>query len=676
MWRRLFHVVALGVLWVDGRPAFADALHGDLLVSSGSNGAVLLYDGATGSFKETFASGAGLQSPQGLAFGADGNLYVANQGAHQVLRFDGNTGSFIDIFVPTQSGGLLSPHDLTFGPDGNLYVAGSQGDVRRYNGTTGAFIDIFTSGAYMPLSHGLVFGLDGNLYVSNMLEDVVLRYDGVTGAFIDVFASGGSLSEPIALTFGLEGDLFLTSAHDVFRYDGATGDFIDVFATGAESGSTLAHSLIFGPGDDPYLTFWSDHTVQRFDGATGDYIGPFVPSGSGGLDTPRYLVFVPQRVTIETVTVGNPGNTGEPSGEGAGGFGATRICGAVDYVYSVGKFEVTAGQYTQFLNAVAATDTYGLYDPAMADPTEWTFGCSIQRSGSSGSYSYSVAPDWADRPVNWVSWGDAARFANWLHNGQPTGSQDLTTTEDGSYYLNGAIGIAQLMAVVRQPDATWVIPSEDEWYKAAYHKNEGVTGHYWDYPTQSDTPPTAEAPPGADMANGSANYRFDYPNGFVDPTYHRTEVGAYDAMPSHSAYGTYDQAGNVAEWSEAVIEPDRNRGVRGGSFISISTYAMHAADRLSGRLPTDEDEDYDLGFRVADVTPTGACCTSQGCELLTEAQCAELDTAKYNGDGTVCEDVCPAGIPAVSEWGLVAMTLLVLTAGTLVLTKRRAASAA
>ena len=39
-----------------------------------------------------------------------------------------------------------------------------------------------------------------------------------------------------------------------------------------------------------------------------------------------------------------------------------RICGSVGYNYNIGKYEVTAGQYTEFLNAVARTDTYGLYN--------------------------------------------------------------------------------------------------------------------------------------------------------------------------------------------------------------------------------------------------------------------------------------------------------------------------
>ena len=72
-------------------------------------------------------------------------------------------------------------------------------------------------------------------------------------------------------------------------------------------------------------------------------------------------------VTIDTVSVGDPGNVGEGSGESYGGYGPNRICGAVDYAYRIGKYEVTAGQYTEFLNAAARTDPYGLYTPAMAD---------------------------------------------------------------------------------------------------------------------------------------------------------------------------------------------------------------------------------------------------------------------------------------------------------------------
>jgi len=290
---------------------------------------------------------------------------------------------------------------------------------------------------------------------------------------------------------------------------------------------------------------------------------------------------------IETVIVGNPGNTGETQSEG--------VFGAVDYVFAIGVYEVTAGQYTEFLNAVAATDPEGLYHTRMdydADPSRG--GCNIRRHGSPGSYTYTVAPDWANRPVNYVSWADAARFANWLHNGQPTGAQDLTTTEDGSYFLNGVgeFNDTLLEDVVREPDATWVIPSEDEWYKAAYHKNDGVTGNYWNLPISADgglSNQLVDPDPGNNATYSNQNYTIGAP-------YYRTEAGAHEN--SASPYGTFDQGGNVMEFTEAVPESDIRR-IRGGSwfwgaselFSNTVDDVMHSSDQFN-----------DLGFRVVSLS--------------------------------------------------------------------------
>lgn len=292
-------------------------------------------------------------------------------------------------------------------------------------------------------------------------------------------------------------------------------------------------------------------------------------------------------LTMETVPVENAGNTGEATGVSVGGVGPDRISGAVGYNFRMGKYEVTAGQYAEFLNAVAASDTYNLWNSEMG----FAFGCRITRSGTDGSYVYSVTSTYADGPVNYVSWGDAARFCNWLHNGRPTGAQGLSTTEDGSYYLNGAVSEADLSSVVREDDATWVIPTEDEWYKAAYHKNDGVTGNYFDYPTSSDTTPS-NVLTNPDPGNNACFYDSGYT---LTAKPYTTEAGAF--ANSASPYGTFDQGGNVREWTEEIPSGGNRRMLRGGAF-HVDAADMAAAYRYN---VTPTAEQYPAGFRVANV---------------------------------------------------------------------------
>ncbi len=298
-------------------------------------------------------------------------------------------------------------------------------------------------------------------------------------------------------------------------------------------------------------------------------------------------------VSIELVPVGNPGNENDP---GTG-------YGSVAEPYMIGKYEVTAEQYTEFLNAVAVTDMYGLYDTNMWSSDS---GCKIEQDGSSGSYSYSVDGDRASRPVNYVSWGDAARFANWLHNGQPaTGVQNLQTTEDGAYFLNGTNDNTALMAITRESDATWFIPTENEWYKAAYHKNDGVIANYWDFPTQADEPNVPsniliDPDPG-----NSANFARD--SYTVGPPYWTTEVGEFEN--SASAYGTFDQGGNLWEWNETAVN-DSARGIRGG-FYDHDFGGLRAS---SSRHYRQAHSSGNVGLRMASV-PEPGCITLFVCGL-------------------------------------------------------------
>jgi formylglycine-generating enzyme required for sulfatase activity len=280
---------------------------------------------------------------------------------------------------------------------------------------------------------------------------------------------------------------------------------------------------------------------------------------------------------------------------------ATPGYGSVASAYRIGKFEVTAGQYTEFLNAVAKTDTYGLYSTSMWSSST---GCSIRQTGGSGNYTYLVDAngdgiedgDWANRPVNYVSYWDACRFSNWLNNGQATGAQNASTTEDGSYTLNGYTG-DDGRTIQRNANARWVVPSEDEWYKAAYHENDGVTGNYWNYPTGTSAVPN-NGNPEADTGNSANFYDGDYT---IGSPYWRTPAGYFGN--SDSPYGTFDQGGNVWEWNDSVVyEYDTwsERGRRDGSFGQDSHAALHLhASNRSSSAPMNDSAG--LGFRVAEV---------------------------------------------------------------------------
>ena len=222
-------------------------------------------------------------------------------------------------------------------------------------------------------------------------------------------------------------------------------------------------------------------------------------------------------VTIDWVAVGDPGNAADTTG-----------FGSVATPYRISKFEITTAQYAEFLNAVAVTDSNGLYNTTMGVGA----GAGILRSGMPGSFVYTVASGRANKPVHFVSFFDAARFANWLHNGQPTGAQDDTTTEDGAYRVP-----ATSVRFARRPGARVFIPSEDEWYKAAYY--DPGTSSYFSSPLSTNANPLCAPPgPAPNMANCSG-----LGVGLSD-------VGAYTGSPSPS--GTFDQGGNLAEWSETL----------------------------------------------------------------------------------------------------------------------------
>ena len=309
------------------------------------------------------------------------------------------------------------------------------------------------------------------------------------------------------------------------------------------------------------------------------------------------------------VNVGDPGNAAD-TGSYFPGYGA------VNYNYQIGSFLVTNTEYIQFLNAVARTDTYGLYNTGMVSNKG-----GIIRSGNSGAYTYRFVVssttdlgNYGNKPVVLVSWFDCARYCNWLSNNKPSGVQNSITTENGAYYvngttlsydLNGAITGLAVAVNATNPNTgavpTYRLPTENEWYKAAYYKAGGVNAGYWAYATQSNNVPStlmtsvygdgmsSSVKGGMSAGKNSANYNNAAVWGGL--TGNVTSVGT-NGGPSF--YGTYDQSGNVYQWNDPE-GTGYTRGIRGG-YWGGNSYGMSSSSRSD--IPALLYDHY-FGFRIA-----------------------------------------------------------------------------
>jgi formylglycine-generating enzyme required for sulfatase activity len=287
-------------------------------------------------------------------------------------------------------------------------------------------------------------------------------------------------------------------------------------------------------------------------------------------------------ITIDWVTVGNPNNPAHWSGYGS-----------VATEYRIAKYEVTIQQYTEFLNAADphGSNPYGIYDSIMSNES-WNRGISFSNAAPSGHKYGPIGT--ADRPIVFVNWFNAARFANWMHNGQGAGS-----TETGAYTLGG---VTSGSAPAVNPGANIYIPTANQWFKAAYYSpvlNSG-TGGYFYYATQSNTAPGNIV---GNTPNQANYYVGSYPNG----TFSVTQTGTYSNenlltavgsfTNSASYYGTFDQSGSVVEWNDGTGAAGLNRGLSGGGFSSIDV----SRDSMWSNVPASGDGfmPFRMGFRLA-----------------------------------------------------------------------------
>ena len=291
--------------------------------------------------------------------------------------------------------------------------------------------------------------------------------------------------------------------------------------------------------------------------------------------------------SIDFVTIGNPGNSADTTG-------SPNPAGRVDYIYSLGKYEISRDMITK-ANASA--------------------GLGITMTDMS-----SLGGNGADRPANGISWFEAARFVNLLNTS--TGSSAAYKFDiNGSFQLwsPGDVGY-DTNNPFRNLLANFWLPNVHEWYKAAYGSPAGT---WTDFADGSNGPPTK-------ITSGAHGAVY----GQISGDGSETGPAAVDQAGSLSLWGTMGQGGNVAEWMENAFDrvndsPDENREVRGGTWINFSNYlsAYYADNGIPGEpVPPERPGTATMGFRVAMVPePSSLSLLFAGGAVFAAARRRRLD---------------------------------------------------
>jgi formylglycine-generating enzyme required for sulfatase activity len=323
-------------------------------------------------------------------------------------------------------------------------------------------------------------------------------------------------------------------------------------------------------------------------------------------------------VTLKTVEVGAPGNpsvgivpfTDAIYASCADAPQAKPACqqvGGVEYRYGIGQLEVTVRQWVAFLNTVdpRGRNKHHLYSADESSSAWPKYGqIDFSRSASRGRH-YSVAsPEWADKPYAFANFLRSARFVNSLYRGRllskhakgDAGFRYLTyrvrlsrKTEHGMYDMTKR-------AATRSRKSGFVVPSQNEWIKAAYYDPSGGAQYsYWKYPTNpgvfgdgTATAPSSTTldPSTGDVTNASAQPLATFhasnmpapswcpaaagsdacstvnPFGMDSTTYakiYQGSVGTVGQAKTTSPWGTLDQGGNVVEWTDTITPPPSGR---------------------------------------------------------------------------------------------------------------------
>lgn len=339
----------------------------------------------------------------------------------------------------------------------------------------------------------------------------------------------------------------------------------------------------------------------------------------GVLAGPAAAAPPPSVLALQTVRVGAPGNPSvgivpfadavyRSCAEAAESKPKCQEVGSVDYRYGIGQLEITVEQYVDFLNTVdpAGRNRHKLYSSTESSTAWPRFGQIDFAAGAARGRHYTVAsPQWADKPYGFANFLRSARFVNSLYNGTVLSARKgrangypaiayrvrlSRQTESGMYEMTDR-------RATRSAKSGFVVPSQDEWIKAAYYDpNGGGTYSYWKYPTNAgvfgDGTATAPAQATLDPTTGDVTNAASQPlaifhaaettapswcpatesaeacatvNPFgIDATAYakayQGSLGTVGQALTTSPWGTLDQGGNVVEWTDTITPPPAPTG--------------------------------------------------------------------------------------------------------------------
>lgn len=255
--------------------------------------------------------------------------------------------------------------------------------------------------------------------------------------------------------------------------------------------------------------------------------------------------------TIDFVTIGNPNNPPDLTGDPVN-------AGSVPYSYRIGKFEISA----DMVHKAAVEGDEGVY------------------GGQLG----------LNKPVTGITWDTAARFVNWLNTSSGYTPAYKFNGSNFELWQPGDFGFDS-ENLFRNSEAFYFLPSEDEWYKAAYY--DPAAGIYYDYPTGRDT-----VPDGIDSPE-DRQFEVVFDDGFLQQWPNDiTNVGVL------SPYGTAGQGGNVWEMLETEFDLVNDltfgrRSIRGGPWTTFVPDYMRSSSREWHNPQGSVSQT--IGFRVASV---------------------------------------------------------------------------